>query len=385
MKIRTWALAALLLGAGSVAGECKSVAQPGLYIGGSIGYSTADIDQKAIEDGLCGGSCASYSDDEQDLGFKAFAGYLFNEHFAIEAGYFNVGTFTYEAASAFDSMNGEYKMDGANLDLVLHLPLSESVSLMARGGILYGKVKEQYNGVDGSLLFPGDAVGSSYEKSDVGFKYGVGVEYDFHPNWGLRVEWEDYHVEEALAAGADVGLVSLGLVGRFGGEEEPPPPPPEPVIVEKEVVVEKIVEKPVVVEKEVIKEVPAEPVVVVTPAPPAERVVLASDALFDFDKSEIKSEGKASLAELAKKLQSDDRLIISGHTDSVGSELYNLALSQRRADAVRNYLLTQGVAAEQMEVRAKGESEPVADNATAAGRAANRRVEIDIIAAPKAE
>ena len=201
MKIRTWALAALLLGAGSVAGECKSVAEPGLYIGGSIGYSTADIDQKAIENGLCGGSCASYSDDEQDLGFKAFAGYLFNNYFAVEAGYFNVGTFTYEAASATDSMNGEYKMDGANLDLVLHLPVSESVSLMARGGVLYGKVKEQYDGVDGSLLFPGDAVGSSYEKSDVGFKYGVGIEYNFHPNWGLRGDVDFIKLNEGETGG----------------------------------------------------------------------------------------------------------------------------------------------------------------------------------------
>lgn len=384
MRVSKSVLAAVLLGMVTVSGQCKSIAEPGPYIGAGIGYSVADLEQQKIEDGVCGGSCPTYSDDENDWGFKVFGGYLINEHFAIEAGYFNVGKFTYHAADSLDSMNGEYKMYGGNLDLLFHLPLSESVSLTARGGVLYAQVKEEYDGVDGSILFPGDATGGSYENSDVGFKYGVGVQFDLSPKWGLRAEWENYHVEEALSAGADLSLFSLGMVYRFGTEEEPPPPPPEPVVIEK------VVEKPVVVEKEVIKEVvkevevPAEPVVVVTPAPPAERVVLASDALFDFDKSAIKAEGRASLQDLANKLQQDDKLIITGHTDSAGSELYNLRLSQRRATAVKNYLLELGVAESQMQTRAKGESEPVADNATAEGRSANRRVEIEIIAAPKA-
>jgi OOP family OmpA-OmpF porin len=379
MRVSKSVLAAALLGMVTVAGQCESVAEPGPYIGAGLGYSVADIEQQKIEEGVCGGTCDTYSDDENDWGFKVFGGYLINENFAIEAGYFNVGKFTYHAADALDSMNGEYKMHGANLDVLFHLPVSDNVSLMARGGVLYAQVKEEYNGVDGAVLFPGDATGGKYDKSDVGFKYGVGVQLDLSPAWGFRGEWENYHVEEALSAGADLSLFSLGLVYRFGIEEEPPPPPPEPVVIEK------IVEKPVVVEKEVVKEVevPAEPVVVVTPAPPAERVILASDALFDFDKSVVKPQGRASLRELAKKLEKDDRLVITGHTDSVGSELYNLRLSQRRATAVMNYLVQLGIPEARMETRAKGESEPVADNATDEGRAANRRVEIDIIAAPK--
>jgi OmpA-OmpF porin, OOP family len=66
--------------------------------------------------------------------------------------------------------------------------------------------------------------------------------------------------------------------------------------------------------------------------------------------------------------------VIEGHTDSVGNDAYNQALSQRRADSVRKYLLDKGVAAARLEAKGFGESQPVADNGAAEGRAQNRRV-----------
>jgi len=66
---------------------------------------------------------------------------------------------------------------------------------------------------------------------------------------------------------------------------------------------------------------------------------------------------------------------ISGHTDSVGSEEYNQALSLRRAQAVKNWLVQKGIAANRMKTVGKGENEPVASNDTAEGRAKNRRIE----------
>jgi OOP family OmpA-OmpF porin len=66
--------------------------------------------------------------------------------------------------------------------------------------------------------------------------------------------------------------------------------------------------------------------------------------------------------------------VIEGHTDSVGNDDYNLKLSQRRADAVRQYLLDKGVAGARLEAKGFGESQPVADNKTVEGRAQNRRV-----------
>ena len=71
-------------------------------------------------------------------------------------------------------------------------------------------------------------------------------------------------------------------------------------------------------------------------------------------------------------------MIIEGHTDNVGSEDFNLGLSQRRADAVRSYLLQQGVDASRIEASGMGEGVPVASNGTATGRQQNRRVEIII-------
>ena len=73
------------------------------------------------------------------------------------------------------------------------------------------------------------------------------------------------------------------------------------------------------------------------------------------------------------------RLEIAGHTDSVGDATVNLRLSQRRADAVRKYLVKRGVAAEQIEAQGYGESQPVADNTTVKGREANRRIEFRVI------
>jgi outer membrane protein OmpA-like peptidoglycan-associated protein len=70
---------------------------------------------------------------------------------------------------------------------------------------------------------------------------------------------------------------------------------------------------------------------------------------------------------------------VGGHTDSVGSEAYNQGLSERRADAVRDYLMSKGVKASRLTARGYGESRPVASNDTEEGRAENRRVELVVI------
>jgi len=108
------------------------------------------------------------------------------------------------------------------------------------------------------------------------------------------------------------------------------------------------------------------------------RVSVSSEASFDFDRAELKPEFKPTLNKVADVLYKDTtlRIRVVGHTDSQGSEAYNQSLSERRAQATASYLISQGVAASQVTVEGRGESEPRADNATAAGRAQNRRVEI---------
>ena len=102
--------------------------------------------------------------------------------------------------------------------------------------------------------------------------------------------------------------------------------------------------------------------------------------LFETGKSDLKANAHANLAKLVAVLnqQPNRSLVIEGHTDSVGSESFNQALSQRRADSVKAYLIGQGVAANRITAVGKGESSPVASNDSSSGRQLNRRVEIVI-------
>jgi outer membrane protein OmpA-like peptidoglycan-associated protein len=107
---------------------------------------------------------------------------------------------------------------------------------------------------------------------------------------------------------------------------------------------------------------------------------LPGSVLFDFDSAEIRSDADRVLGEVAEVLVawSERAVRIEGHTDSIASDDYNLALSARRAEAVRRWLAAAGVADQRLSTAGLGETRPVADNATASGRQLNRRVEIVI-------
>jgi len=114
-------------------------------------------------------------------------------------------------------------------------------------------------------------------------------------------------------------------------------------------------------------------------------ITFDSGILFDFDKSNLKADARANLDKLAVILNkySDTDILIDGHTDSKGSDEYNLTLSQNRAQSVASYLAGLQVASTRMAINGYGESRPVADNATDEGRALNRRVEVGIMANEK--
>ena len=139
-----------------------------------------------------------------------------------------------------------------------------------------------------------------------------------------------------------------------------PPPPPPPVV------------KPA-----------AKPAA--KPKPVAEKVTLAADVLFDFDKSVLKAEGKSKLDDLATKVRGINLevVIAIGHTDSIGSDAYNQKLSVRRAESVKAYLISKGVEPNRIYTEGKGEKQPVASNKTKDGRQKNRRVEIEVIGTRK--
>jgi len=109
-------------------------------------------------------------------------------------------------------------------------------------------------------------------------------------------------------------------------------------------------------------------------------ITLSGSVLFTSGRSTLLSNARPKLDEVAAALQQSDaeKFIVEGHTDSVGSEATNEELSNRRAQTVRDYLIDRGVPAEKIRAVGYGKSRPVADNATAEGRANNRRVEIVI-------
>ncbi len=125
----------------------------------------------------------------------------------------------------------------------------------------------------------------------------------------------------------------------------------------------------------------AQPAAMPEPVAVSESVALSAGALFDVNSDKLKDAGKQELSALAtriKGLQEIQSVKIVGHTDSTGAASYNQVLSQRRANAVKNYLLDQGISPMVMSTLGMGEERPVASNATREGRAQNRRVEIKI-------
>lgn len=99
---------------------------------------------------------------------------------------------------------------------------------------------------------------------------------------------------------------------------------------------------------------------------------------FDFDRAEIRAASRPILDQAARRLQQcgSERLQVEGHTDSVGAEGYNQGLSERRARAVRDYLVSRGISGGRISAAGFGETRPIATNDTPEGRFLNRRVEV---------
>ena len=336
------------------------------YIGAGVGQSRATIDEPRLRASLAanGETVTGFSKDQRDTGYKLFVGRQLNQYFAVEAGYFDLGKFDFKSSTSGNGvLNGEAGFRGVNLDLLGQLPLSQRLSLLGRVGMHYTKTNTEFSG---NRLLGSTNTHASERKLNA--KLGLGLEYKFSEALALRGEVERYRLNDAVGNRGDADLYSVSLVYKLGRPASATPayqPAPEVA--------------PVVA-------MPA-PVVVAAPAPApvAEKVSFASEALFDFDQSTLKPQGKAALDQLLGQLTGMDLEVIVtvGHTDAVGSDAYNQKLSQRRAEAVKAYLVAQGVETNRVYTEGKGETQPVADNTTAAGRAKNRRVTVEVVGTRK--
>jgi OOP family OmpA-OmpF porin len=329
------------------------------YIGFGVGQSRSFLNQSQINAVVGANSpLISSTEDHKGIGGKLIVGKQLNKNFAVEAAYFDLGKFDYSASNRQGgTLARNTSVRGASLDLIGMLPMSERFSVYGRLGGTYALVRDD---ITGNMT-----TGYEMKKKRFNPKAGVGLEYKLSEALALRGEVERYRATDGFRNRNDVNLASLSLIYKMGR------PAAAPVVYVAPVAAEPA-PAPVVVQTP-----PPAP----QPQPVSEKVSFAAETLFDFDKAVVKPAGKAALDDLLVKLQGMDTeaMVTVGHTDSVGTDAYNQKLSLRRAEAVKSYLVSKGVAASRVFVEGKGESQPIADNKTAEGRAKNRRVTVEVV------
>ena len=351
----------------------------GWYGGANIGRSAATIDDARITSGLTSGGLAtsSISDRDRSTGFKLYGGYQFHRNFALEGGYFDLGKFGYTANTIpTGTLDGNIKLKGFNLDAVGILPITDRFSALGRVGLNYAKASDSFAGTGAvSVANPNPS------KSGTNYKLGVGLQYAFTEALGLRAEVERYRVNDAVGNKGHVDLFSVGLVYRFGGKAQPVQRVAAPAFVA--VASEPV---PVVVAP---PPPPLPPPPPPAPAPPM-KVTFSADSLFDFDKANLKPGGKQQLDKFTADLKGVkyDAVAVTGHTDRIGAQAYNLKLSAKRADTVKDYLVASGIPAGAISAKGVNGAGPVTKpedckgNKPTAGLIAclqpDRRVEVEV-------
>lgn len=336
-----------IAGLGSVlASSAMAQHTPYSYLGLGVGQSQSQIEDRLTTNSLLksSNSPGSFSSERQDTAYKVFGGYQFHKNFALEAGYFNLGKFTYATSAPGGTLNGKYEIEGVNVDLVGTMPLSPKWSALARIGVQHANTRTGFSG-------PGYPASASQDTSSRvnNMKVGLGLQYEITPSVLLRGEAERFRVRDGIANNGDVNYYSMSLVFPFGRKAPqqvaavtPPPyvaPPPPPA-----------------------------PIAVVTPPPPppapmpvARRVQFSADSLFSFDKAVLRPDGRAALDTFGRELQGAryNSISVEGNTDRLGSDAYNQKLSQERADAVKSYLITNsGIDARKITATGRGETNP---------------------------
>ena len=329
------------------------VQESGYFYGGlGVGQTRAEIDQARISAGLLGAGLGTtgFERSESGTGYKAFVGYQLSRYLAVEAGYFDLGKFDFKATTLpAGTLNGQLKVMGFNLDLLGSIPLTERLSLLGRIGATASRTRDQFTG-SGAV-----AVLNPHPSQRGGnYKWGGGLQYEISPAMLVRGEAERYRINDAVGNRGDVNMFSVSLVMPFGrtvnterpraaaAYVEPAPMPVAPVVV-------------------AVAPAPAPmpaPVIV----PERRRVSFSAESLFAFDQSGIKPEGRAALDKFASDTRGTqfEVIVVEGHTDRLGSPAYNQKLSQRRADTVKAYLVSNGgFDANKVTANGKGESSPV--------------------------
>ncbi len=246
-----------------------------------------------------------------------------------------------ESPSSPQTIRATLRTQAVHLNAVGSVVFNPQWSLLGRAGLFYHNSKALLN-----YSRPVDLDGYDEQARALGYNLGVGIAYQPQYNWQFRLEWERYPLRQVWNARHNVSLLTLGMLYRVGSERSSAPTPAP------------------VVPLSAVSDTEAEsPESAVTPAPsePAIVVVVLNDVHFDFDKSNLTSAAKGILQQHIAKLRANPGYLvqIEGYTSASGTAAYNLALSQRRANAVQHYLETSGgIASHRLRSLGLGESSP---------------------------
>jgi len=294
------------------------------------------------------GGFAAFQGDLPDfgdsVGFNARGGYRFNDFLAIEGLYEYMDDFG-SSVTLNNRATGHIDIQTSNFSVLgkLILPTGSRIEPFIDGGV-------GFLNANANADFDTRRAHISGDKSDTEFAGRIGAGVDV---------WLTDHIAAYIDSGyvmptsdlSDLRYFSLGggVKYSFAGPPETetaPPPPPAAA----------------------------------RPAPPSTKKIVLRGVRFDFNKATIRSDARPVLDEAISTLKREPAVLViaEGHTDDIGTDAYNLKLSRRRAEAVRDYLVAGGISPKRITVEGFGESHPVASNATADGRAQNRRVELRV-------
>ena len=224
----------------------------------------------------------------------------------------------------------------------------------------------------------------NHEGDSLSTSLGLGLQGKLAKHWSARgqILWRgDNDGRSGVSSSYSDWIYSVGLSFDFGGSEPPPPPPPAAPPPPPPPPPNPDLDGDGVPNERDKCPNTRPGAVVDLDGCEVEAVIELEGVNFDFDKATIRPEGKAILNGAAALLKTHDRVVVevAGHTDSIGSEEYNQGLSERRANAVKDYLVAQGITATRLTARGYGELRPIASNDTEEGRAENRRVELIVL------
>ena len=309
--------------------------------------------------------------DDSSLGFKAFGGYRFNKWLGVEGAYYNFGQFSEDLDPPNPGGDAKADLDGFSGSALVYAPVGgEDLDI-------YGKVG--YYNFDQQVTVDNVSAGSN---SPEGLLLGAGARLYVSEQLAVRAEGEWFDINDG-----DLWSINLGIEYLFGrpAKAEPvaavaapvavvaaaPPPPPPPPPANSDGDGDGVVDG--------TDQCPGTPAGAKVNAEGCEEQLVLRGVNFSNNSAELTSQDRQMLDSvvdiLAKRPAFD--IEVRGHTDSTGSDAYNLDLSRRRAESVRDFLVAKGIPAEKLTAVGAGETEPVAPNDTADGRALNRRVTLE--------